>query len=73
MRYSDEDYQNLANLVGSTARSLVNVALACQAMEEGKKSPSAIEAQYKKLRESRQNYESALVAVKLAKESGDSK
>lgn len=73
MRYSDEDYQNLANLVDSTAQSLVNVALACQAMEEGKKSPSAIEAQYKKLRESRQNHEAALVAVKLAKESGDSK
>ena len=66
MKYSPEEYQNLTNLVDSTALSLINVALACQSMEEGKKSPGAIENQYKKLRESHQNYQAALIAVELA-------
>lgn len=69
MKYSAEERQNLLNLVDSTAKSLINVALACQAMEEGKKSPNAIEMQYQKLRESHQNYAAALVAVELAKSS----
>lgn len=66
MKYSVEEYQNLTDLADSTAISLINVALACQAMEEGKKSPGTIEKQYKKLRESHQNYQAALVAIELA-------
>ena len=66
MKYSSEEYQNLTSLADSTALSLINVALACHSMEEGKKSPVAIENQYKKLRESHQNYQAALMAVELA-------
>ena len=68
MKYSTENQNNLMGLVDATARSLINVALACQSMEEGKKSPSAIEAQYKKLRETHRNYEAALVATQLVKQ-----
>ena len=68
MKHSTEDRNNLMSLVDTTAQSLINVALACQSMEEGKKSPSAIEAQYKKLRESRENHEAALVAAKLVEQ-----
>ena len=66
MKYSAEEYQNLINLADSAALSLINVALACQSMEQGKKSPGAIENQYKKLRESHQNYQAALMAIELA-------
>lgn len=66
MKYSAEEYQNLTDLADSTARSLINVALTCRSMEEGKKSPGAIENQYKKLRESHQNYQAALLAIELA-------
>ena len=71
MKYSTETRQNLMNLVDSTAKSLINVALACHTMEEGKKPLAAIEGQYKKLRESHQNYEAALAAARLAQESSD--
>lgn len=72
MKYSAENRRNLMSLVDTTAKSLINVALACQAMEEGKKPLSAIEIQYKKLRESHWNYEAASSAAQLAQESGDS-
>lgn len=71
MKYSPENRKNLVNLVASTAKSLINVALACQSMEEGKKPPNAIEAQYKKLRESHQNYEAALAAAQLMKKDAE--
>lgn len=66
MKYSAEEYQNLTSLVESAAISLINVALACHTMEAGKKPPDIIENQYKKLRESHQNYQAAVLAIELA-------
>ena len=68
MKYSAEEYQHLKDLADSTAISLINVALACQAMTQGKKSPDSIENQYKKLRESHENYQAAQLAIELAQQ-----